>query len=298
MKALVLCSLCFFIAFPAISIAQTEVEVAWIRHLGQGITGVFDFAVAGVHDDSNNVIVAGGRNTMGSGLDCIVIKYAADGTERWVARYDGPEHGDDEINALAVDKQGNICITGTTESKDEICDFLTIKYSPGGQLQWVARFDGTSKMEDDADAIAIDAVGNAYVTGLSGQNSPIPDMATIKYTSNGVRQWITYYDGPGKKDDTANAIAVDSQGNVFVAGASLGVSSKHDFVVVKYNRDGIRQWIDRYNGPGNGEDMAIDLALDGQGNLFVAGNSEGVGTASDFAVMKYNLAGTRQWVMR
>ncbi len=298
MKALVFVSLCFFIAFPAITIAQTEVEVAWIRHFGQGTAGVFDFAVAVVHDDSNNVIVAGGRNIMGTGLDCIVIKYAPDGTQRWVAQYDGPDHGDDEINALAVDKRGNVCITGTSENADEICDFLTIKYSPGGQLQWVARFDGTTKMEDDANAIAIDADGNTYVAGLSGHSSPVPDMATIKYNSNGVLQWVAYYEGPGKKDDSANAIALDSQGNVVVAGTSWSVGSKHDFVIVKYNRDGIQQWVDKYNGPGNGEDMAVDLALDVEGNLFVAGNSEGVDTASDLAVLKYNQTGVRQWVVR
>jgi hypothetical protein len=46
-------------------------------------------------------------------------------------------------------------------------------------------------------------------------------------------------------------------------------------------------WVRRYNGPANGEDKAVALAVDRSGNAYVTGESPGSGTLSDFATIKY-----------
>ena len=58
------------------------------------------------------------------------------------------------------------------------------------------------------------------------------------------------------------------------------------------------EWVARYNGPGNATDVAIDVAVDDDGNVYITGRSTGVGTFEDYATIKYNSAGVQQWVAR
>ena len=57
-------------------------------------------------------------------------------------------------------------------------------------------------------------------------------------------------------------------------------------------------WVRRYNGPGNGQDIATAMTVDASGNVYVTGASSGSGTDLDYATIKYNSAGQRQWVAR
>ena len=59
-----------------------------------------------------------------------------------------------------------------------------------------------------------------------------------------------------------------------------------------------QEWVSGYNGPGNLGDYAQSIAVDGSGNVYVTGWSEGSGTNYDYAKIKYNSAGVQQWVQR
>src|SRR5215472_16090371 len=68
----------------------------------------------------------------------------------------------------------------------------------------------------------------------------------------GTPMWTNRYNGPANGDDQANAIAVDSSGNVFVTGVSAGSGGGTDYATIKYSNAGVPKWTNRYNGPGNG----------------------------------------------
>jgi hypothetical protein len=110
--------------------------------------------------------------------------------------------------------------------------------------------------------------------------------------------WTRRYNGPVNNYDIAYAIAVDSSRNVYVTGYSYGSGTSADYTTIKYNANGDTQWVRRYNGPGNDWDRAYAIAVDGQGNVYVTGESYSSSTNNDYATVKYNSAGVQEWVKR
>jgi hypothetical protein len=176
---------------------------------------------------------------------------------------------------------------------------------------WVARFNGFSGVTDWAFALAVDGSGNVYVTGKSYGGSNIGgyytydySYATVKYDTAGNQTWAARYDGPEGDDDVAQAIAVDVSGNVYVTGKSYngkhitnpaetpsGTSDEYAYATVKCDSSGNRLWAARYDGPGQVDDIARAIAVDGSGNVYVTGSSGG-----NYATIKYDSGGKQLWV--
>jgi len=217
----------------------------------------------------------------------------------WASRYNGTGNSVDEALVVKADNSGNVYVTGFSFGSTSNKDYITIKYNPAGDTAWVRRYNGPGNSIDVATALAIDDMGNVYVTGSSVDTDLYTDYTTIKYNSVGDVVWVERYSGPGSGDNTANAIAVDNLYNVYVTGSSTGVTSGRDYATVEYNSAGIQQWASRYDGPGNSVDQAYAIAVDG-GAVFVTGESrsgKNSGT-EDYLTIKYNTAGDSVWVKR
>jgi len=273
-------------------------DTAWVRRYnGPGNDNDRGNAIA--VDDSGNVYVTG----YSSG-EYATIKYYSDGDTAWVRRYNGPGNNDDRANAIAVGDSGNIYVTGYSFGSGTGEDYATIKYYSNGDTAWVRRYNGPENHDDMAFAMTLDGFGNVYVTGYSAQDSVWPkncDYATIKYYSNGDTAWVRRYNGPGDADDEAAAIVADSYGNVCVTGYSaqhIEWPNNEDYATIKYHPNGDTAWVRRYNGPGNATDVATAIAVDGSGNVYIAGGSTGDGTSKDYATIKYSLNGDIAWVAR
>ena len=250
-------------------------------------------------DDSGNVYVTG-YSTNGINYDFATIKYSPNGASLWVRRYDGPGNGSDQADALVLDSDGNLYVTGWSVVNGGGADYNTIKYAANGDTFWVRRYTGPGNFhEDGASALAVDASGNVYVTGRSVGSDTSFDYATIKYNSFGDTLWVRRYTGPGNFFDEASALAVDDSGNVYVTGRSDGTGFfDYDYATIKYSSAGDTLWVRRYTGPGNSDDDASALAVDASGNVYVTGRSVGSDTSFDYATIKYNSFGDTLWVRR
>lgn len=120
-------------------------------------------------------------------------------------------------------------------------------------------------------------------------------LTTAVYAQN---SWTNRYSGAGQNLDDATAMAVDNDGNVLVTGMSWSDSSSFDYATIKYSNAGVPLWTNRYNGPGNSSDVAMAIAVDSGGNVFVTGRSEGSNTSDDYATIKYSNAGVPLWTNR
>ena len=268
------------------------------RALYNGTGNYHDVPSALATDSWGNVYVTGGSIGLNTKNDYVTIKYNPSGAKLWSARFNGTANGDDIASAIAVDGYGNVFVTGKSLGLGSAFDYVTIKYNCNGVQQWVARYNGPANGNDMPVGIAVDASGNVYVGGSSlGFGSGL-DYAAIKYNCNGVQQWVARYNGPANGDETAAAITLDSCWNVYITGKSLGQGSGQDYATVKYNWNGLEQWVARYNGPANGNDSATAIAVDGPWNVYVTGSSLGLGSGQDYATIKYNCNGVQQWAAR
>jgi len=258
----------------------------WVKRYN-GPENYYDEALAIAVDGSGNVYVTGYSYGSGTSYDYATIKYGPDGNQLWEKRYNGPGNSSDYASAIAVDGSGNVYVTGRSAGSGTDWDYATIKYDPDGNELWVQRYNGPSKFDDIAYAIALDGSGNVYVTGMAWISAQNQDYATIKYDQEGNELWVRRYNGPGNSGDWAYAIALDSSGNIYVTGYSWGSGASADYATIKYDQEGNELWVRRYNGPGNSWDGASAIAVDGSGNVYVTGRSYGSGTYDDYATIKY-----------
>ena len=207
--------------------------------------------------------------------------------QAWVAQYNGPEISglspSDYVTDLAV-RDSYVYVTGYESLFG--ADWATVKYDYEGQELWVRRYeDGNGH----AEAIAVDAAGNVYVTGYSSENNVI-DVVTLKYNPGGVLLWERRYNSPGGNNQP-NDMALDVSGDIYIAGASW-VTAQQDFdmLLLKYDSDG-NLLCDRTPDNGDGQlDTAYKMAIDLQGNAILAGFTE-----PNAYLVKYSPTGDLLW---
>jgi hypothetical protein len=291
------------VVFTAGSVKAGGVAEEWVRRYN-GSGNYDDRAAAIAIDGSGNIYVTGTAKILLT-YDFWVqtyatIKYDSAGNELWVTM----KNGDGDATAIAVDSSGNIYVTGSTPG-----GYDTIKYDTNGNVLWDIEYVDCG---GSANAIAVDDSGDVYVTGqISGCYFDIsPSYATIKYDSAGREKWVRIYNEPGNSN-SANAIAIDSSGNVYVIGnggtikydsagneiwvrsssaRAIAIDSSGNVYVtgnggtIKYDSAGNELWV---------RGGASAIAVDGSGNIYVTGIS-----VNDYATIKYDSNGNELWVAR
>ncbi len=193
--------------------------------------------------------------------------------------------------AMAVDANGNVYVTGSMTAGTTF-DFLTTKLSPSGAILWQKTFAGPAGKSDAALAVAIDASGNAIVTGPSTNAAGLGDIKTIKYATDGTVLWERLVDG--NRDDASYAIAVDASNNIVIAGESINTAGNADIRVLKYAADGTLAWSKTFDF--GYDDFMSDLAVDASGNIAVSGVSQNAAGNADWRVVRIaGATGAQLW---
>ncbi|MGB7063137.1 MAG: SBBP repeat-containing protein [Candidatus Zixiibacteriota bacterium] len=271
---------------------DSDGDTSWIRRY-DGMGHGSDSASAIALDGSGNVYVTGRSDGGETGFDYVTIKYYPNGDTAWVRRYDGWCGGNDEAYAIAVDTAGNIYVTGTSSSGfGPYRRYTTMKYSANGDAAWVSSYNRPGDYDDSAYDVAVDDLGNVYVTGTSWGSGTFYDLVTIKHYASGDTAWVRRFNGTADFNDVARAIAVDRSGFVYVAGTCIDTVTNLNYITIKYGGDGQTVWERKYHGE------AYDVAVDNHENIYVTGVSYGGSTNLDYATIKYEPLGDTVWVRR
>jgi hypothetical protein len=109
------------------------------------------------------------------------------------------------------------------------------------------------------------------------------------------QSWPTRFDYAGLTDE-GSQVATDFHGNVFVVGRIATATHGYDFGIVSYDPSGSVRWSTSWDGSQNGDDLPTSIALDWEGNLYVAGMSYYDTTRkNDFVVLKLTNGGAKVW---
>jgi Beta-propeller repeat len=255
------------------------------------------------------------QGTWGGSGDAFLTKLNASGSGLVYSTYLGG-NGIDQGNGIALDPAGNAYVVGTTNStnfptvspfqvgKGAQNDAFVAKINPAGSAWVYATYLGGNN-EDQGNGIAVDASGNAYVTGYTastnfpvqsafrGFNTGVVDAFVTKLNPVGSALVYSTYLG-GSALDYGTAIAVDSAGSAYVTGivtsddfplanpidATLGSHAVDDVFVTKFTPSGSGLVYSTYLGGGSADD-AYAIALDRAGNAYVTGRTN----SSDFPLV-------------
>jgi hypothetical protein len=225
--------------------------------------------------------------------------------QAWASYYDGPGGFNEGNPVTALDAAGNVYVAAYSYKEfnrygDK--DVVVMKYDRAGNLQWSRRFGGSGNLQDDPSDIRTDAQGNVYLTGSFWNDvEPDFDIFTVKFDTNGNQLWLKTYNGTADYQDFGHALRLDSSGNVYVAGYSVGNNNgriDNNFITLKYDTNGNQLWKREFDG--GSYDGAEELEVDAAGNVFVTGTStvNSGGSTSDIITVKYDTNGAQQWVNR
>ncbi len=239
----------------------------------------------------------GSINVTSSGNnDVFIAKIDSAGDPQWVRKGGGSR--EDRGRGVALDRQGNVFITGTftqsanfsgttlnSQGKNSL--FVT-KYDNNGNFQW-AKGAGTCCDTTRGNAISVDLNGDAYIAGYFKDNTTIgsnsftafgsSDIFVAKYNgSNGNVIWSKQAGGP--YEDLAFACAFDTVKNqLYVTGQVddhgnfgsiyVGSAGNRDVVIAAYDANGTELWA--RPGGGNQRDAGQAITYDTLGNIYTTG---------------------------
>jgi hypothetical protein len=410
-----------FALFAVNCICTAQIQQAWVARYNNGITNGTNQAVTMALDTNGNIYITGFSQNTNGNLGYATIKYAPNGNQLWVARYDSTNYPLAQATGLALDYQSNTVVTGSAvtvkydskgnqlwtlpysgagvavDSSNSVCitgvasNYTTMKFTPAGSNLWTQTFTSagpcgaqtinlgpsdtiyvcgyefysympelhrvhatlikydslgtqlwtantgsgpqgyaivqdakvdsagnlyfvcnydlgfggfiqyafsvsgvvlyppskpTSALYDVGRGLVLDAASNIAVTGqvVSSVNS---SYGTYKINTNGVYVWSNNFPNIPATTSMAKAIALDLQIQVCVTGYSPGTNSGNDIVTIKYDNNGNQIWLQRYNGPGNGDDEGNAIAVDANGNVYVAGYETTAAGGTEMVVIKY-----------
>ncbi len=231
-------------------------------------------------DSLGNIILSGFRDSVIS-----TVKFSSSGQIIWSRDTVMYPPGYGIINA--VDRHGNVYVT----LQADFARFHLIKYDSSGQQIW-SRVGFPEY--DQCYGMALDTAGNIFVTCESMPGSQM-EYLTMKYNPSGEMVWYKRYGGNyGAR--APSSIFVDIAGNVYVTGASnIDTIRYYDYATIKYNNDGLQQWISFYNGSISGWDKAYSIYADNNNHCYVTGSSDYTLSRATCATIKYNNSGDSIW---
>lgn len=213
--------------------------------------------------------------------------------------------GSGSCKSVCTDQLGNVYIAGNyddthitfgTETLNYAgqTDAYLVKYNSAGAVVWAKNIGGTCG--DYATAVCTDVNGNIYVTGyfcsasltvgsviLPGYNGSF-NIFFAKYDTDGNVIWAKTSTGPIGCDNQSNSIAVDANGNCFIAGSftnstltfgayvltnGAGTGAIKNLFVAKFDGDGNVLWAKSAGGADNA--VAYAVCTDAAGNAFITG---------------------------
>lgn len=257
-----------------------------------GTSATRDVLTCSAVDQEGNLYAAGFSGHT-SDLDYVVSKYSPEGQLLWSAKQDGPKHIFDLINAICLDKNANVYVTGVSNYSLEGGDIMTVKYNSDGIQQWVRIFDGEVSGTDEAFDISVDNSGDVLLCGRT-KTINSTRASVLKYNADGDLVWLRTFSAPSQLYSWAYKLQVDTANNVYTVGTYTDSSGQEHGILLKYDSEGNSVWSNIVGDEFFVEMYELGLTNDG---IVVGGHISGV-NHYEIILAKYSLDGDSLWAER
>jgi hypothetical protein len=289
----------------------------WTRYIGTSGT---DWGQAVDVDSAGNIYVTGSVSgsfagkTYNGGTDVFLAQYDSNGNRIWYQQW-GTSDNNFGYGVKVDSTDSFVYVTGPTyeylpgESGDLVPNiFLSKRSTSNGNEIWT-KLDGTQNYSDYVEGIALDSLGNIYLTGYTTgafpgyTNNATYDIFLAKYDASGTRQWVRQWGSTSH--DYGRSVAVDGNDYIYVtgsAGGSIGVHTglgSDDIFLSKFNPSGTEQWTKLFGT--SDLDRGYGITIDNSNNIYLTGvtlGSLGGGTnlgQGDVFLMQCDSAGNQIW---
>lgn len=238
---------------------------------------------------SGDVFVTGVTSQTFWDVDALTLCFASNGTLIWDRAWDNASLFD---AGAALSLLGTrVIVTGASQTGLSTWEYAVLRYeqSDGTFVSAAVTDQGGTNIER-VSAAATDAEGNIYLTGALGVSGQGFNIKTIKLSAALDILWTASWNGAANLDDAGRGIAVDTAGNVFVAGYTT--AANRSGILLKYSPSGSLLFATGDSGSGEGEFTGI--ALTGTQSAFVCGYTSGHGNR-DFLALLYSNDGALRW---
>lgn len=310
---IIICSILILIGY--FYFTQPKLERIWVTQFRGSLHGYGGMAIG----QDGRIYLAGripedlGEGSASRKDYLFVARYNTEGKRDWIK---GISQADwyDECTDLAIDKSGNIYVTGyadrnvTPPGIYRKKDIFVVKYDSSGSKLWERQYG--SNGNDQSFGLAIDKLGNIVIVGYTegnfeGQeNIGNRDIFVMKCDLEGKAIWYKQYGTMSAEE--AHDVCVDSENNIYVTGyteGSLEYNSKaggRDIFLMKCNSVGEQKWVKQFGS--SQEDDGLAVLCSKANEIYLSGyvsdqldNLKNFGGKDIFAA-KYNTAGQKVWV--
>lgn len=320
----------------------TSNEEIW----GASIHSSGNLSITGRTQSLNLIATVGSHHAVLAGnYDVFLVTFNANGVRKWGTYYGGAN--EDWSAGCAIDTSGNIFVVGITASTTSIVtpgahqiaygggnyDAFLAKFDSNGVRQWGTYYGGTDL--DYGYDCKVDSNGMVFISGQTGSSGAIATSGThqpvylgyldaflVKFNTNGVRQWGTYFGGD--QSENAECLDINTAGKIIITGFTrsenhIATQGAHqvqyggyltalhaDGFVAQFNGNGILEWGTYYGGPG--AEWPISCFFDTYGDIYICGTTNSDiaiatptahqairGGNDDGFLVKFSSTGVRQW---
>ncbi|HWR88775.1 MAG TPA: hypothetical protein VN260_00820, partial [Dissulfurispiraceae bacterium] len=258
--------------------------------------------------DDGGIIVAGTIKSGGTS-DVLILRYDSSGVldpsfgSKGAVTYGLPAR-DESATAVAVQHDGRIVVAGA-EHNGSNNDVLVLRYNSDGTPDTtfgtggVFTYNAPANSDDFAKAVALQPESGKIVVAGGTYNGKNTDVLTLTLNTNGTLDTafgaggVVVYNGAADGDDVGEALAVQRDGKIVVAGGTFN-GSDNDVLLLRYTPDGAPDvtfaggdGVASFNPSSGTNEAAKAVSLQRDGKIVVAGGVV-VGSSIDLLVLRYN----------
>src|ERR1039458_6453302 len=255
-------------ALFVVNSSSAPIQQAWVARYNNGITNGTHQAVKMALDTNGNIYVTGFSQNTNGALGYATIKYAPNGNQLWVARYDSTNYPAAQATGLALDHQNNVVVTGSA---------VTVKYDSNGNQLWTLTYSGAG--------VALDSSNDVCITGVAS------NYTTMKFTPTGTNLWTQTFTSAGPCG--AQTINIGPSDAIYVCGYEFYIYQSGPFghavrvTGIKYDPLGTQIWTVNTGYGAFGYANVQAAKVDSAGNFFLVIHDD----TSGFGTGAYSSAG-------